>query len=149
MDKPLSTWYCDVCGEKIENVKKGYVIWKHNNNRQYHSYKIIHQSECDLKDHISSMALVDLIGNNGLTKLLSHVSDGPIIKNINGTSFRRAESLDEFTELLRRIHTPYYEQARRYFHQEKLIEDFYDSNSIHVYVPDTLKWICKTYETKT
>ena len=146
MDKPLESWYCDVCGEKIEDVNKGYVIWKSSDKLKYHDFKIIHQKKCDLKNHRASRALKDFIGDYGLTSLLSMLSLGPIKSTYGQTSYCQITDTDEFVDLIRRVQTPFYEEARRYFNNSDLLEHFSDSNEVGPYLPEELEKIIDTYK---
>jgi len=146
MDKPLTTWYCDVCDEKIEEIKQGYVIWKTGGNKKSRDFKIIHQKKCNLKEYSASAALNDFVGEKGLTTLLSMLSSGPIKKALGRGSHCQIEDTDEFTDFTRRVQTPFYEEARRHFNDQNLIEDFNDSNEVSPYFPNQLEKIIKNYE---
>lgn len=145
MDKPLTKWYCDVCGEKIEDIKQGYVIWKSTDDLKYHDYKIIHQSKCDIKAYPASTALKDFIGENGLAYLLSKLSIGPIKEALNRGTYCQITNFDEFVDFMRRVQTPFYEEARRHFRNPDLLEDYYDSNEASPYCPSDLEKIIKNY----
>lgn len=144
MDEPLKTWYCDVCQGKIEDVKRGYVIWK-STGSGYRSFKIIHQGKCDLNSHPASAALEDFIGSRGLTYLLSFLTQGPLLtRSRSGTP--SIEDFDEFTDLVRRVQTPYYEEARRLFGTEEVEDRFSDANEYLPYLPEMLKSIIEEHE---
>ncbi len=146
MDKPLESWYCDVCDEKIEDVNKGYVIWKVSDESKHHDFKIIHQKKCDSKnDYPLSKALKDFIGEDGLTSLLSMLSLGPIKLMDSQESYSKIVDTDKFIDLIRRVQIPYYEEARRHFHESALLEEFSDSNEVYPYVSEELKRIINTY----
>ena len=145
MSKPLTTWYCDVCGEIIGSPQEGYVIWKTSDVPKSHSFKIIHQGKCDLKDHPASAALEDFLGDNGLTYLLSHLSAGPLIASRNGGGHRSVADIHEFVDLIRRLQIPYYEQARRKFSLAEVRNDFSDANEVYPYMPENLKRIAAKY----
>lgn len=147
MDKPLTKWYCDVCGGVIDDVKKGYVIWRTTNaGHQAHDFKIIHQNKCDLKSYHSSAALEDFLGQRGLAYLLAKLSHGPVITNLSGQgSPQRVADFDEYTDFVRRLQTPYYEEARRSFGNPEFLQDFNDSNEVYPYLPENLEKIVKRY----
>lgn len=143
MNKPLSTWYCDVCHEPIQDVEHGYVIWKSDESSRACHFKIIHQLKCDQNDYMSSAALKDFLGVDGLTKLLSMISLGPI-KGANGDGpYRDVANLDEFVDFIRRVQTPFYEEARRHFSEHDLLEDYTDANEAYPYLQDSLKEIAE------
>jgi hypothetical protein len=145
MDKPLTKWYCDVCGHPIEDVEKGYVIWKTTDELKSHSFKIIHQTTCDLNDHHSSAALKHFLGERGLVYLLSMLSFGPIKKRIGDGSHCHVADMDEFVDFTRRLQTPFYEEARRYFSNPELLENYCDANEVLPYLPEQLEKIIKRY----
>lgn len=145
MDKPFTKWYCDVCGGKIEDASQGYVIWKSTDNLKYHGFKIIHKAKCDLKDYPASAALKDFLGNKGLAYLLSKLSIGPIKEALGHGSHCQVTKTDEFVDFVRRVQTPFYEEARRNFENRDLIEDYSDSNEVSPYFPDNLEKIIKSY----
>ncbi|MCE5234416.1 MAG: hypothetical protein ABFC67_06945 [Mizugakiibacter sp.] len=143
MDKPLSVWYCDTCGEKIDDVGKGYVIWRSEGHP--HDFKVIHQRDCDQKDHTSSAALKDFLGPQGLSYCMTFLSAGPIIHNLSGSSDQPQPNLSEFADFVRRVQVPYYEQARRSFANPELLSDFSDWNEFGPYIPDELERIARDY----
>lgn len=127
MDKPLSVWYCDVCGKKIDGAGQGYVIWKDGKELlEAYDFKVIHASKCDLKDHPNSMSLDHFLGQSGLSYLLSFFSLGPIIEARGETNKCRIINTDEFIDLFRRMQTLYYEEARKYFKHPAVVEQFID-----------------------
>jgi hypothetical protein len=144
MDTPLSTWYCDVCGNSITDYKKGYVIWKSNING--FGFKIIHQGTCDQREYISSNALEQFLGPKGLSYCLKFLSAGPIIHNNAGSSnMPDLPDMSEYADFVRRVQVPYYEQARRYFSDHDLLADYSDANEFYPYIPENLQSIIKKY----
>lgn len=147
MDKPLTKWYCDVCGNVIDDVEDAYAIWKSHETLRYHGFKIIHQKKCDLKDHIASNALKEFVGEKGAAYLLSFLSVGPLKHNTENP-YRSVSDVDEFVDFFRRCQTPYYEEARRRFGDSDLLENFGDSNEYYPYLPNVLKRIIEEYPKK-
>ena len=147
MDKPLTIWYCDVCGDRIEDINNGYVIWETLPEMKEINFKIIHQSKCDIKKYHGSAALQDFVGPEGITYLLSFMSLGPIKKYIGQGSHCGIVDFDEFVDLFHRVQTPYYEEARRLFRNERLLDWFSDSNEVGPYLPERLKEIIDEYGT--
>lgn len=143
MDEPLSTWYCDTCGNKIDSVDRGYVIWRSKGRPQ--DFKIIHQADCDQEDHGSSAALNDFLGTRGLSYCLTFLSAGPIIQGCGGSAVQPELDLTEFADFMRRVQVPYYEQARRSFSNPELLSALSDWNEFAPYVPETLKRLIEEY----
>ncbi|MEG2992209.1 MAG: hypothetical protein RR818_12840 [Citrobacter sp.] len=140
-EKPLTKWHCDVCGELIENVKDGYVIWK---PVEGYGFKIIHKVRCDQRDHLSSKALGEFLGTEGLTYLLSHLTDGPIQQRMRRGSAQDLPNLDQFADFMRRVQVPFYEEARRLFGTQRVIDDFSDANEYMPYCSDRLERMIKS-----
>lgn len=139
--QPLTKWRCDVCGELIEGIDRGYVIWRGTSKSGGpYEFKIIHQAKCDDNSYTSSGALNDFVGADGLAKLLSFLSVGPL-KTAQGQSTRVVGDLDELVDFIRRVQTPYYEEARQRFSEEKVLEHFSDSNEVAPYLQSRLKSI--------
>lgn len=136
MDKPLTHWYCDVCGERIEDVKSGYVVW---DSVEGHGFKIIHKKRCDSHEHNSSKALDEFLGPEGLTYLLAKLSAGPILKVRGEGSPRNMPNLDDYVDFVRRVQTPFYEEARRLFGTKKVLDDFCDANQYMPYLSKRLE----------
>lgn len=111
-----------------------------------HSFKIIHQKTCDLKDHQASAALEEFLGDNGLVYILSKLSLGPIRKRLSQKSHCNVVELDEFVDFIRRVQTPFYEEARRYFGNPDLLEDYCDANEVLPYFPEQLQKIVKQFD---
>lgn len=132
-------WFCDVCGQTIETAEQGYVIWKNEDDTPMHSWKIIHQGKCDLRDHDSSAALVDFLGVEGLNVALSYLDPGPLRAGERGPR-SSIPKLKEFVDFIRRVQIPYYDLARVRFNNPSVVEDF-GGKEITAYMPDTCKLI--------
>jgi hypothetical protein len=144
MDLPLTNWYCDVCGEKIEDVSKGYVIWQSAGSKN-HGFKIIHQGKCDIKSHPASAALKDFVGEKGLSYCLTFLSLGPVITNNGSEDHCDIQDFGEFTDFVRRVQVPYYEEARRLYSNSQLLEDLSDANEFYPYIPERMKAFIERY----
>ena len=144
MEEPLKTWYCDVCGEKIEDASKGYVIWR-SAGRTYQGFKIIHQGKCDIKSHPASAALNDFLGDKGLSYCMTFLSLGPVISNSGGAGHCYIQDFDEFADFVRRVQVPYYEEARRLYGNHDLLEALSDANEFYPYVPERMKALIERY----
>lgn len=131
-------WYCDVCGEKIQKADDGYVVWKDDEHLKSHSFKVIHQGKCDKDRNFSlSAALGDFLGADGLAYCLSFLSLGAL-KHAHGEKYVRVGDLDNFVDFVRRMQTPNYEEARRLFYEQSVIEDNADSNEVGPYMQKNL-----------
>lgn len=138
MLEPLKSWYCDVCGEVIETVTEGYVVWDSTKELKNKNIRIIHQRKCDIDSSTSSSALADFVGVEGMVNLTSWLSLGIIKKKLGQGSFIQAEDMDEFVDFFRRVQLPYYEDARRRFSEHEILDWYSDSNEVGVYLPEQL-----------
>lgn len=122
-------WICDNCGEKIEDVKDGWVEWleskDQNDDYKCKGIRIVHRVKCiyneDLlykknKSLVSDMDLESFSGPDGLMELLEFISDN------------KFEDNEEVIEVIKRIHIPGYEEARIYF-DEAIAEGIFEPNT--------------------
>lgn len=110
MDKPLTQWYCDVCGEKIEKAEDGYVVWGHDPEDSLldKGFKIIHWGKCDDNRLPSSAALPDFLGADGLINLTRFLSIGTILcSHGQGRTSAMVADINEFADFMRRVQIPY------------------------------------------
>ena len=144
MDPPLTCWYCDACGARIETPQKGYVLW---NNEQGMSkdFTIIH-TECKVTgEHNSSLALPHFLGSRGLVELTAMLTVGPLKRALGEKQQREVANPDRFVDFFRRLQLEHYEEARRYFADPRFREDFSHADEVVPYLPETLKEIIERY----
>lgn len=152
--QPLLEWYCDSCDEVIKCPKDGYVIWHGERDDQYRAFgfRIIHHApkspgyperSCD-PGSMSSLALPDMVGPVGLIRALARIDRGRSheTEDYGGPHVR---SLPEWCELVRRLHVPYYEEARRYWDEAEADGFIGDASEVRVYMEDFLKELIETY----
>lgn len=143
MDKPLTRWYCDQCGEPV-TAEDGYVIW--DSQGTAHDFRIIHQSRCDDERLHSSTALKRLLGPDGLTHLLAWISYGPLKPGPESPrTTPNVADLDEYVDLIRRLQVPYYEEARRRFQHPDLQDNTSDWNEVSPYLTEELQGFIRRY----
>ena len=84
-----------------------------------------------------------LVGTDGLIKLISWIDVGEVHnEDYEGPS---VENLREWTSLFRRLHVPFYEEARNYT-DELRDERACGTNEVTLYLPKTLKRIIAAHE---
>jgi len=130
-------WLCDVCGRYIDSVDHAYVVWK--GTATDHSFRIIHQSDCDIDDSFhSSNPLRDYVGQEGLNKLLVFLSPGMIIRNLEKQPRAPILNVDEIVDFIRRCQIPNYDLARRLFKEPRVVQEYHGSNESSPYRPERL-----------
>lgn len=144
---PMEQWYCDHCGEIINTSNEGWLEWykdiieKEFSKRK--GYRIVHHNKHCMYDTrqmfsqnklVSDMHLTDYIGPDGLVLLLSDLDYGDVENN------------SELVEIIRRLHTPYYEEARKYHDIAKEEGYFSGENEVTRYLQSTSKYILKNFK---
>jgi hypothetical protein len=154
MLQPLRQWICDSCGETIETPEQGYVEWMETDSKK-HGFRIVHHGphsprRNDGRDCYYSNAeragdypLSEFVGVHGLLELTSWIDMG----KWHNSKYEGPEVRDlrEWTTFFRRLHIPYYEEARH------CIEELRDeceggANEVYLYLPETLKRIIEKHE---
>ncbi len=154
--QPFQQWICDRCNKVINSAGEGYFEWLCTSDVHNHGFRIVHQThyspnqpsgECyhyTNDPNRSDLALSCLVGPAGIVKLLSMVDVGPHHDpDYNG---HRVGDFREFTEIFRRLHIPYYEEARLYWNSAHNDGFFNGMNEIQMYLPDTLQTLIRKYE---
>ena len=136
---PLRQWICDSCGEAIEKPENGWFEWYTERDTSLDSgFRIVHhRGSCMYNDQRleqqnrspSDFALSMVLGHNGLALLL------------NLMERKKFADMKEFIEVFRRLHLPYYEEARLYWN-DALRDGFHDGCSFD---DNTLLDIIKNY----
>lgn len=148
---PLQQWVCDECGELIEKPEDGWLEWLSSvsHNIPAMGFRIVHhklaspRGSCYYNDSnkdvnpvfISDGHLDFYLGLNGLATLLTFFLDDKF----------KAGNPGEVAEIIRRLHLPHYEEARRYFHAAKADDYTYGLNYLAIHSQETLRNIIKEY----
>jgi hypothetical protein len=147
----LRTWTCDTCGELVTSARNdGLVVWCSNDALQYFGFKIVHKTmksdpepkRCDpggAEGYTISLDLERFLGASGLAMMLSWLSAGPL----KGDGGIQVADMDEYVDLVRRVQTPYYEEARPRFGDEKTRHWLGDANEYYPYLPEMLQRIAE------
>lgn len=138
MDSPLSIWYCDKCGGAMR-TEEAYVIWQPRGESDHNlDFRIVHQGKCDDKSFLKSAALTDFLGSDGVSFLLAIISDGAFFATRNAENISH-ESLKAYVDFFRRVQTPFYEEARKYFGCEEVRQELDGVNETAAYEVESLK----------
>lgn len=140
-------WYCDSCGEVITDPGKSLVVWREHVDGPAYGFRLVHKSTDGRKCGPGSKAgyssyetLREYLGPDGVQRLLSHVSSGPLMTSAEGPSSRTVDAYS-FVDMFRRLQTPYYEEARRHFGCEAVQQEYAGANEVLPYLPKSLEYI--------
>lgn len=136
---PLTQWRCDKCGGPV-TAANGYVVWA-DKLEEDHSFRIIHQKLCDDSHrYMSSLPLADFLGADGLSKLMTFLSFGPLSETPGEEVIAwRLKDVNLFVDFLRRVQIPFYEEARAWFSDPDERERMGDWNEFAPYAQDNLR----------
>ena len=144
---PLKQWICDSCGEVIEKPKDGWFEWYSDTRTHLETgFRIVHSRESCMYDdrtlreqHRSPLdqQLPVVLGSSGLGYLLFMLELTEKKKVV-----RKIASVSEFVEMIRRLHLPYWEEARLYW-KDAYREGLHDACSFD---EKTLITIIEEYE---
>lgn len=157
--KPLKQWFCDTCGDVIQRPEDGWIEWLRDDDHRVHSFRICHHAKASPRRNASregcyaygnskgrqDLHLDSVLGHDGLAYFLSFVDVGAI-HDKEGTSVPGVKDLRNWTDTLKRLHLPLYEEARRHF-QEAERDGFYaGDNEVAPYTQDKLERVIGEYE---
>ena len=115
---PLKQWFCDSCGEVIEDPEDGWFEWHSAKDHTISSFRIVHHRLSCMYNQaaltkqgimVADHHLSVLLGSNGLADWLFRIELSE--KGKAG----KIKDLVELVEILRRLHIPYWEEARLYW----------------------------------
>lgn len=148
MLKPLEQFVCDACRQVIETAGDGWFEWCEDGERQAHSFRIVHhRPECRSSPETPGLRqhrLDELVGIGNMTRLYGLFDVG---LPEEGAVKTLATLLDrhEFTDLLLRLTSRYYDEARQYWQQARAAGFFEGSSEAMIYQPSTFKKIIEQY----
>lgn len=147
--EPLQQWFCDSCSEVITKPSEGWLEWyrdllggdefgknkgfrivHHDKRCMYDSRQMYHQQ----RKLTADMHLDSYVGADGLVSLLSKIQ------------YDMNEDDVELVEIIRRLHVPYYEEARKYHHLAEQDGYFAGENELTRYLTSTSKHILSRYK---
>ena len=157
--KPLEQWICDGCGEVIEKPEDGWFEWLTDIDdcRTVYGFRIVHHAtkspyskngrycQAYLRESGCSDMHLDYLleGNNSIVKMLSLLDPGPY----HEPTFKgiRPKDIREWIEVFRRLHIPYYEEARQYWDMAISEGMFSGANEVYIYCQENLKEIINEF----
>jgi hypothetical protein len=127
--EPLKQWICDSCGELINKPEDGW--WEFLNDRKTNlvsGFRIVHHRKQCMYDDKSLRSEGKRVGDLELDHMLTSGGFGHMLQWLElsetGKIDERIE-ITEFTEIMRRLYLPYWEEARQYWEQSYK-EGFHD-----------------------
>lgn len=141
--KPLQQWLCDECGKLIESPMDGWLEWL-SDNKGSHSFRIVHHFPAspirqkpgcyayDQHPHQADNHLATFLGIDGLSYLL-------VILDLHKAN------QSEMIEIIRRLHLPYYEEARCYIDEARADGSLDGANEVYPYIQEVMKGIVERY----
>jgi hypothetical protein len=155
---PLQQWVCDTCEEIIEKPEHGYVEYKYKLDSVpllRHDFRVVHHAphspyrksgaNCYYpnSERGGDWALTNCLGARGLVLLTSWIDPGKeFVRSFDGPGVKE---LREWVVLLRRLHVPFYEEARFFFQQAHRDDNLGGSNDFLFYSPKGLQEILREY----
>ncbi len=150
---PLMQWFCDRCGGVIAKPKDGWVHWRRDKERNVYDIEIVHhllasprggehgcysaRPECDM--HLDQM-----LGPSGIVHLLRMMDIGAHHDG-EGRHVGKVKDVRNWVEVFRRLHVPYYEEARLYFDRARSDGDLEGMNEVALYTERVLKRLVEDY----
>ncbi|WNF44418.1 hypothetical protein [Rhodococcus sp. SG20037] len=146
MNSP-SAWVCDKCSDDV-TVEKGLVAARRDSHGLLQDWRIVHNGDCAPAENAGytfSVELERMVGQDGLSHLLSFLSAGPLQVQDPASPSPSEEigNFDAYVDIFRRLQTPFYEKARRRFEDPEVQEQFYEANSARTYEVANLESIAK------
>ena len=139
---PLVQFVCDSCGGTIE-PGHGRLEWLEHDHVA-RSLRIVHHGEsCQVPPRHQDrreLPLDDFVGPEKLASLYGHVSVAP---DREGTA--TPENMEEFTEILRRLTMPYYEEARLYWNKARNDGFFASASDAQIFSAASCKALVQGY----
>src|SRR6266704_3749159 len=105
-NQPLRSWQCDTCSEPITDPNAALVVWPTDEQHCGHGFQLVHKSidgrTCDPEarsGYVSSLELISFLGPDGVARLLSWLSTGPVWDEPGRVLVK---NFDEYVDLFRR-----------------------------------------------
>jgi hypothetical protein len=133
-----------MCGQDITDPSMALVTWQSDRGSNAREFRIVHKGMCDPGadvGYVQSVELGNFLGPDGVAYLLSMLSLGPL--KGPGESMPEVSDFDGYVDLFRRVQTPWYEEARRRFDEEAVINWLSDASEVLPYHPDVLERIAR------
>jgi hypothetical protein len=119
--KPLKQWICDSCGELIKKPEDGWWEYLHNTKTDLVSgFRIVHHRNQCMSDDQTLRHKNISVGDQHLQHMITSGAFGHMLHWLELSETRKLDEhieITEFTEIMRRLYLPYWEEARQYWEQ--------------------------------
>lgn len=148
---PLKQFICDTCGKVINAPEEGLVEMIYNEELHYTRFTVVHHrvwsprrpyDNCE--QGLACDHLDNFLGPKGLSAFLAMLDPGPHIKK-QCESPHRVVNIREWVDVVRRLHLPYYEEARQFFAEAMEEGYFVGENELSMFVPTNLRELIMEY----
>jgi hypothetical protein len=128
--------YSTACDVRIPNSSSGHIFTAQGTKGRDGCYysNAERGGDLDLPFFLGTQGLIEAANWIDLGSAWDEEYRGPEVENLR-----------EWAVIFRRLHLPYYEEARPYLEQAKAGGEFGDNNEVSFYLPETLKEIIKYY----
>jgi hypothetical protein len=159
--EPLQQWICDECHTLIEHPDHGHMEWIVDARERASGFRLVHEDRRSPRTPGDAPAtstrcyryaghprrhdldLTQFLGADGLVEMLAFLDPGR--EHVPTFDGPRVRDVREFVEVFRRLHLPYYEEARLYWDRAHQDGFFGDMNEVLVFLPFTLKSLVEKY----
>jgi hypothetical protein len=145
---PLKQWICDKCGGVVE-ADGGWIEWIDPDRRAAEYHIVHHAAACYFHTHHPNRSdnhLHYYLGAEGLQRFLAELDVGDMIEPDVARRKVSVGDMPSFVDTVRRLHIPYYEEARTYFHAAREDGWFGGTNEAAIHMPDYNLQIIERYE---
>lgn len=132
----IGPWTCDTCAQPVDTTD-GLVTWDDAVGSGPSGFRIVHKGACD-RGSMGSLNIDRLIGADGLVRLTSWLSLGPVkVAQSQGAPVPPPD-LDGYVDLVRRLHVDGYERVRSRYQEADVQEDFADAGEALPYLQESI-----------
>lgn len=119
--KPLKQWICDSCGGLIKKSEDGWWEYLHDTKTELVSgFRIVHHREPCMYAEQALRRKNKMVGDMHLDHMLKSGAFGHMLHWLELSETKKIDErieITEFTEIMRRLYLPYWEEARQYWEQ--------------------------------
>ena len=114
--QPLKQWICDACGKVIEKPEDGWWEYLHDlENDLVSGFRIVHYGGPCYYNTVEARRNNKMVGDMHLEHMITSGSFGHMLHWLELSETKKVKDhfvMTEFIEIMRRLHLPYWEEAR-------------------------------------